>query len=76
MATWEFDLSDCAKITSHFGIPSSGHLRPPLNREILNVDRATPAVSLNRVGQIYPKYGRQICEVILAQSQSYPKNFV
>ena len=37
-----------AKITWHFGISSSHHLRPLLNREILNVGQATPAVSLNR----------------------------
>ena len=37
-----------ANSTWHFGISSSHHLRPLLNREILNVDRATPAVSLNR----------------------------
>ena len=41
-------LRACAKITWHFGISCSHHLRPLLNREILNVDRATPAVSLNR----------------------------
>ena len=28
-----------AKITSHFGIPSSDHLRPRLNREILEIVR-------------------------------------
>jgi len=44
------------------------HLQPPLNLEILNVGTATPAVSLNRVGQIYPKSGRKFCEVILAQT--------
>ena len=41
-------LRVCARITWHFGISSSHHLRPLLNREILNVDQATPAVSLNR----------------------------
>ncbi len=46
--TFVIDLRVCAKITWHFGISSSHHLRPLLNREILNVDPATPAVSLNR----------------------------
>ncbi len=41
-------LRVCAKITWHFGISDSRHLRPLLNREILNVGLATPAVSLNR----------------------------
>jgi len=43
-----FNVRVFAKITWHFGISSSHHLRPLLNREILNVDPATPAVSLNR----------------------------
>ncbi len=45
---WNRVLRVCAKITWHFGISFSHHLRPLLNREILNVDPATPAVSLNR----------------------------
>ena len=35
-------------VTWHFGISSSHHLRPLLNREMLNVDPATPPVLLNR----------------------------
>jgi len=62
-----FTLRTIAKITSHFGIPSLGYLRQPLNREILNVAKATPAVSLNPVSRIYPKSKRQFCEVILAK---------
>ncbi len=37
IANRKFQLRARARITSHFGIPSSGQLRPPLNREILNV---------------------------------------
>ena len=31
-------LRACAKITSHFRIPSSGHLCPILNRKVLEID--------------------------------------
>ena len=37
-----------SRITSHSRAHLYHHLRPLLNREILNVDLATPAVSLNR----------------------------
>ncbi len=42
------DVRARAKITSHSGISASHYLRPLLNREILNVGLATPAVSLDR----------------------------
>jgi len=45
---FQLSLRVCAKITWHFGISSSHHRRPLLNREILNVDPAAPAGSLNR----------------------------
>ncbi len=35
--TKDLKLRACAEITSHFGIPSSGHLRPHLNRKILEI---------------------------------------
>ena len=41
-------LRACSKITSCFRIPSSGHLWPGLNREILEIGPAIPAFSLNR----------------------------
>ncbi len=41
-------LRACSKITSCFRIPSSGHLWPGLNREILKIGPAIPAFSLNR----------------------------
>jgi hypothetical protein len=37
---------------------SSGHLFPSLNRKILTVAPATPAVFLTRIDKIRPKYER------------------
>ena len=42
-----------------FRIVTAPHLRLALNREILNVTRATPAASLNRVSQIYGTVTRE-----------------
>ena len=36
------DLRARVRITSHFGLSDSHHLRPLLNREILNVGPVTP----------------------------------
>ena len=39
-------------ITSHFRIPSSGHLGPIFTRKILSVGFATPAVLLHQIDPI------------------------
>ena len=44
-------LRDRARITSHFRIPGSRHLRPLLNREVLNDLARSPPASLNRRGR-------------------------
>ena len=57
-------------ITSHFHIPSSGHLGPIFTRKILNVDLATPAVVLPQIDPICPKPGREFWEVIVSRTLS------
>ena len=64
----EEELRARAEITSAFRIPSAPQLRPGLNREILNVGRATPPISLNRPGQICGTSGRANREVISART--------
>ncbi len=74
-ASWRWDspelrppLRVCAKITWHFGISYSRHLRPLLNREILNLDRLILRFLSIVRGQILCKYERQFYQVILAQT--------
>ncbi len=57
-------------ITSHFRIPSSGHLEPFFTRTILNVGFATPAVLLPQIDSIWPKSGREFLEVIISRALS------
>jgi len=57
-----------AKITSHFRISSSGHLRPIFTHTILNVGLPTLAVVLPQVDPICPKSEREFCEVIFARA--------
>ena len=57
-----------ARTTSRFRIPPAPHLRLALNREKLNVGRATPRFSLNRASQIYGTVGPEFQEVILARA--------
>ncbi len=57
-----------AEITSAFRIPSAPHLRLELNREILNVARATPRILLNPSNQICGTSGRAKREVIFART--------
>lgn len=47
--------------SSRFRIPSSPHSRLALNHEILNMARATPAVSLSRASQLCGTAGREFC---------------
>ena len=67
------------RITPHFRIPSvptpipaaagtGPYLRLDLNREILNVARATPTVSLNRANQICNTSGREFHGLILSKT--------
>ena len=65
---YDFPRRSRARITSVFRIPSARHLRLGLNLEILNVARATPAISLNRPTQICGPPGRAIPEVIPARA--------
>ena len=60
------------RITSHFRIPSSGHLEPIFTRKILNVGFATPAVLLRQIGSRWPKSGREFLAVILSRALSLP----
>ena len=55
-------------ITSHFLIPSSGHLEPIFIHRILNVGFATPAVALPQIAPIWHKAGREFWEVIFART--------
>ena len=55
-----------ANLTPHVGTVSFGHLRLPSSRAILGVGTGAPAVSPNRVGQVYPKSARRFWAVILA----------
>ncbi len=64
------DLRARAKITSHFRISSSGHLRPIFTHTILNVGVPALAVVLLQVDQICPKSEREFCEGIFARTLS------
>jgi len=63
-----FDLRARETITSHFRIPSSGHLEPTFTHKILNVGFATPAVLLPQIDSILPKSGREFLEVIISRA--------
>jgi len=56
------------EVTPRSRIPSSGHLRPTLNREILFVGRATPPVSPNRAKRTWPEYGREYRGLVSSQT--------
>ncbi len=51
------------KITSHFRIPSSGHLCPILNRKIFEIDPLLVPLLAGqfRIEQIWPKSEREFC---------------
>ncbi len=57
-----------ARVPSTFRIPSAPHLRFELKREILNVARATPRISLNPSKQICGTSGRAKPEFTLART--------
>ena len=63
-----FSLRVRAKITTHFHISYSGHLRPIFTRTILNVGLSTLAVVFLQIDPIWPKSEREFCEVIFART--------
>ncbi len=65
-----------SKITSGFHIPSASHLRFALNRNVLNVARATPRILLNRASQICGTSGRAIRRVVFERALRFTAVFL